>query len=51
MLAAVLKTDGRKRIAIAHETSLIGKEYLGYAVRAYEAAGLQIVGSVAIPPG
>ncbi|MCV7151540.1 ABC transporter substrate-binding protein [Mycolicibacterium pyrenivorans] len=49
MLAAVLKTDGRKRIAIAHETSLIGKEYLGYAVRAYEAAGLQIVGSVAIP--
>jgi branched-chain amino acid transport system substrate-binding protein len=49
MLAAVLKADGRSRIAIAHETSLIGKEYLGYAERAYEGAGLQIVGSVAIP--
>jgi len=49
MLAAVLKADGHSRIAIAHETSLIGKEYLGYAERAYEGAGLQIVGSVAIP--
>lgn len=49
MLAAILKADGHKRIAIAHETSLIGKEYLGYASRAYEGAGLQIVSSVAIP--
>jgi branched-chain amino acid transport system substrate-binding protein len=49
MLAAVLRVDGHRRIAIAHETSLIGKEYLSYAEHAYERAGLQIVGSVAIP--
>ena len=49
MLAAILRTDGLSRIAIAHESSLIGKEYLGYAESAYEEAGLQIVGSVAIP--
>lgn len=49
MLAAILRLDGHSRISIAHETSLIGKEYLGYAERAYEEAGLKIVGSVAIP--
>jgi ABC-type branched-subunit amino acid transport system substrate-binding protein len=49
MLAAILRLDGRSRIAIAHESSLIGKEYLGYVERAFEEAGLQVVGSVAIP--
>ena len=49
MLAAILRLDGHSRIAVAHESSLIGKEYLGHAERAYEEAGLQIVGSVAIP--
>ena len=28
MLASVLRGDGHHRIAIAHESSLIGKEYL-----------------------
>jgi ABC-type branched-subunit amino acid transport system substrate-binding protein len=49
MLAAILGLDGHSRIAIAHESSLIGKEYLAYTERAYLEAGLQIVGSVAIP--
>jgi branched-chain amino acid transport system substrate-binding protein len=49
MLASVLRGDGRMRIAIAHESSLIGNEYLHYAERAYVEAGLQIVATVAIP--
>lgn len=49
MLAAVLLGDGRSRIAIAYEASLIGKEYLGFAEKAYSAAGLKIVSTVAIP--
>jgi branched-chain amino acid transport system substrate-binding protein len=49
MLASVLRGDERMRIAIAHESSLIGKEYLHYAERAYVEAGLQIVATVAIP--
>jgi len=49
MLAAVLRGDGHRRIAIAWEASLIGKEYLAFAERAYADAGLQIVASVAIP--
>lgn len=49
MLAAVLRGDGRQRIAIAWESSLIGKEYLGYAERAYADAGLRLVAKVEIP--
>ncbi|GLD03478.1 hypothetical protein Mkiyose1088_53440 [Mycobacterium kiyosense] len=49
MLAAVLLGDGRSRIAIAHEASLIGKEYLSFAEKAYAAAGLKIVTTVGIP--
>ncbi len=49
MLAAVMIGDGRSRIAIAYEASLIGKEYLGFAEKAYSAAGLKIVATVAIP--
>jgi branched-chain amino acid transport system substrate-binding protein len=49
MLASVLRGDGHRRIAIARESSLIGKEYLGYAERAYAEAGLQVVATVAIP--
>lgn len=49
MLAAVMIGDSRSRIAIAYESSLIGKEYLAFAVRAYEAAGLKVVATVAIP--
>ncbi|BBX42062.1 ABC transporter substrate-binding protein [Mycobacterium simiae] len=49
MLAAVMIGDGRSRIAIAYEASLIGKEYLAFAQRAYDAVGLKIVGTVAIP--
>ena len=49
MLASVLRGDGHHRIAIAHESSLIGKEYLGYAERAYTEAGLALVATVAIP--
>ena len=49
MLASVLRGDGHRRIAIARESSLIGKEYLHYAERAYIEAGLQIVATVAIP--
>jgi ABC-type branched-subunit amino acid transport system substrate-binding protein len=49
MLAAVLLADGRSRIAIAYEGSLIGKEYLAFAERAYSAAGLKVVTTVAIP--
>ena len=41
--------DGHRRIAIARESSLIGKEYLHYAERAYVEAGLQLVATVAIP--
>ncbi|PEG36951.1 hypothetical protein CQY20_17585 [Mycolicibacterium agri] len=49
MLAAVMIGDGRSRIAIAYEASLIGKEYLAFAERAYSAAGLKIVATVPIP--
>ena len=35
MLAAVMLGDGRSRIAIAYEASLIGKEYLSFAEKAY----------------
>jgi branched-chain amino acid transport system substrate-binding protein len=49
MLAAVMIGDGRSRIAIAYEASLIGKEYLAFAEKAYAAAGLKIVTTVAIP--
>ena len=49
MLAAVMLGDGRSRIAIAYEASLIGKEYLAYAEKAYVAAGLKVVATVAIP--
>lgn len=49
MLAAVMIGDGRSRIAIAYEASLIGKEYLAFAEKAYSAAGLNVVTTVAIP--
>ncbi|MFI5507685.1 ABC transporter substrate-binding protein [Mycobacterium sp. NPDC051804] len=49
MLAAVMIGDGRSRIAIAYEASLIGKEYLAFAEKAYSAAGLRVVTTVAIP--
>lgn len=49
MLAAVMIGDGRSRIAIAYESSLIGKEYLASAEKAYTAAGLRVVATVAIP--
>lgn len=49
MLAAVMLGDSRSRIAIAYEASLIGKEYLAFAEKAYSAAGLKIVTTVAIP--
>lgn len=49
MLAAVMLGDGRSRIAIAYEASLIGKEYLAFAEKAYSAAGLKLVTTVAIP--
>lgn len=49
MLAAVLCGDGHRRIAIAYEASLIGKEYLAYAERAYSDAGLVVVSRVEIP--
>lgn len=49
MLAAVMFGDGRSRIAIAYEASLIGKEYLAFAEKAYSAAGLKIVTTAAIP--
>ena len=49
MLAAVMLGDGRSRIAIAYESSLIGKEYLSFAEKAYSAAGLKVVTTVAIP--
>ncbi|MDG4669416.1 ABC transporter substrate-binding protein [Mycobacterium sp. 236(2023)] len=49
MLAAVMLGDGRSRIAIAYEASLIGKEYLSFAEKAYVAAGLTVATTVAIP--
>ncbi|MCV7369374.1 hypothetical protein CRI77_13365 [Mycolicibacterium duvalii] len=49
MLAAVMLGDGRSRIAIAYEASLIGKEYLSFAEKAYTAAGLTVATTVAIP--
>ncbi|MGV0714230.1 ABC transporter substrate-binding protein [Mycolicibacterium sp. XJ662] len=49
MLAAVMIGDGRSSIAIAYEASLIGKEYLGGAEKAYAAAGLKVLTTVAIP--
>ena len=49
MLAAVMLGDQRSRIAIAYEASLIGKEYLAFAEKAYSAAGLKIVATTAIP--
>lgn len=49
MLAAVLIADRRCRIAIAYESSLIGKEYLSFSERAYAAAGLDVAATVPIP--
>lgn len=49
MLAAVMLGDGRSRIAIAYEASLIGKEYLSFAEKAYAAAGLTVVATEMIP--
>ena len=49
MIAAVMLGDGRSRIAIAYEASLIGKEYLTFAEKAYSAKGLKVVATVAIP--
>lgn len=49
MLAAVMLGDQRSRIAIAYEASLIGKEYLAFAEKAYSAAGLKVVATAAIP--
>ncbi|GAT10847.1 receptor ligand binding region family protein [Mycolicibacterium novocastrense] len=49
MLAAVMLGDERSRIAIAYEASLIGKEYLTFAEKAYSAAGLKVVATAAIP--
>lgn len=49
LLAAILKQDGRQRIAIAYEASLIGQEYLGFSERAYRGAGLEVVDTLAIP--
>lgn len=49
MLAAVMIGDGRSRIAIAYEASLIGKEYLSFAEKVYAAAGLTVATTVAIP--
>jgi branched-chain amino acid transport system substrate-binding protein len=49
LLGAVMRRDGHRRIAIAHEASLIGREYLGFAESAYHDAGLEVVASVAIP--
>ncbi|OBA86642.1 hypothetical protein A5662_26905 [Mycobacteriaceae bacterium 1482268.1] len=49
MLAAVMLGDGRSRIAIAYEASLIGQEYLAFAEKAYSTAGLRVVTAVAIP--
>jgi ABC-type branched-subunit amino acid transport system substrate-binding protein len=49
LLGAVMLQDGHRRIAIAHEASLIGQEYLGFAEPAYRDAGFDVVASVAIP--
>lgn len=49
MLSAILRGDGRYRIAVAYENSLIGKEYLACSERAYAEAGLTIVATVPIP--
>lgn len=49
LLASVIRQDGHRRIAIAHEASLIGREYLGFAESAYAEAGFEIVASIAIP--
>lgn len=49
MLAAILRGDGHRSIAIAYEGSLIGREYLAYAEQAYAAAGLSVLATVPIP--
>lgn len=49
MLAAVMIGDGHSRIAIAYESSLIGKEYLAFSEKAYTAAGFKVAATVAIP--
>lgn len=49
LLGAVIRRDGHRRIAIAHEASLIGREYLGFAETAYADAGLDVVATLAIP--
>lgn len=49
MLASVLIGDDRRRIAIAYESSLIGKEYLAFAERVYADAGITVLTTVAIP--
>lgn len=49
MLAAIMRGDGHSRVAVAYEGSLIGKEYLAHADRAYSEAGLTVAATVPIP--
>lgn len=49
MLAAIMRGDGHGRVAVAYEASLIGKEYLIHADRAYGEAGLTVTATVPIP--
>ena len=49
MLAAILRGDGRDRIAIVYEASLIGREYLAFAELAFADAGLTVATTVPVP--
>jgi len=49
IMAAIARHDGRGRVGIAYEQSLIGQEYLATTRRACVDAGLHITGEVPIP--
>ena len=43
ILGEIMRRDGHRRVAIAHESSLIGQEYLAYSMQAYTHGGMEIV--------
>ena len=49
MLAAVCRHDGRRRIGLAFEESLIGRDYAATFRAACGDAGLEVVAEVPIP--
>jgi branched-chain amino acid transport system substrate-binding protein len=49
VMASVIAQEGHKRVAVAVERSLIGRQYYDYFQNACELEGIQIIGDVWVP--